>query len=225
MNKVAKITLHGHLGEALGRKEWKLAVTSVGEAMKAIEILSGRRLFKYLLERDKVGAKYKVILNHNPIIFSEPPNLEKPETIFNTELCIQNPNIETIDIVPIIEGADGGGDIFDALMIVLGVTLIIVGAFLTPFAPGINVALVFAGLSLLATGVINLLSRPPDFEDFHALKGGLKPSYLFAGPEQTIHEGGPVPLGYGRLIVGSHVISASYEVAYVKNNEAEIQTT
>ena len=35
------------------------------------------------------------------------------------------------------------------------------------------------------------------------------PSYLFNGAVNTTAQGHPVPIGYGRLIVGSAVISAS----------------
>ena len=35
---------------------------------------------------------------------------------------------------------------------------------------------------------------------------------LFAGPQNIVGEGGPVPVGYGRLVVGSQVISASYVI-------------
>ena len=49
-------------------------------------------------------------------------------------------------------------------------------------------------------------------EDF---RGGGKQSYLFNGPINVTNEGGPVPVGYGRLIVGSQVTYASYEVTRV----------
>jgi predicted phage tail protein len=35
-----------------------------------------------------------------------------------------------------------------------------------------------------------------------------KPSYVFDGPINTAAQGNPVPVCYGRLIVGSQVISA-----------------
>ena len=57
------------------------------------------------------------------------------------------------------------------------------------------------------------LSSPPKFEDFRQISDGTKASsYFFNGPENTTREGGPVPVGYGELLVGSQVISASYEI-------------
>ena len=37
-------------------------------------------------------------------------------------------------------------------------------------------------------------------------------SSYFNGPMQTVAQGGPVPVGYGRLIVGSAVISSAITV-------------
>ena len=38
--------------------------------------------------------------------------------------------------------------------------------------------------------------------------GGTPASYTFSGPVNTTAQGQPVPVGYGRLIVGGAVISA-----------------
>ena len=45
-------------------------------------------------------------------------------------------------------------------------------------------------------------------------------SYLFNGPVNIINEGGPVPIGYGRLIVGSQTIMSAYDVRKVLVREA-----
>ena len=36
--------------------------------------------------------------------------------------------------------------------------------------------------------------------------------YLFSGPANIIGGGGPVPVGYGRAIIGSQVVSSAYVV-------------
>ncbi len=60
------------------------------------------------------------------------------------------------------------------------------------------------------------MSSPPKFEDFREIDGSTgRTSYLFNGPENTTQEGGPVPVGYGQLIIGSQVISASYVIDYI----------
>jgi predicted phage tail protein len=42
-----------------------------------------------------------------------------------------------------------------------------------------------------------------------------QPSYTFNGAVNTTAQGQPVPLGYGRLVVGSAVISAGIDVDQV----------
>ena len=203
---LVNIKLHGHLGAKIG-ENWDLAVKSVGEAVHAINCLTGK-LYKYLAEKDKEGANYRVLINGRDFKYNEKPSIDNLESIKTSELAMTNKGLKTIDIVPIIEGA--GGD-FGA--IILGALLIVAGIIVTGLTFGgagvIGAALIIGGIGLLAAGIINLLSSPPQFEDF---RGGGKQSYLFNGPINVTNEGGPVPVGYGRLIVGSQVTYASYEV-------------
>ena len=60
------------------------------------------------------------------------------------------------------------------------------------------------------SGISMLLTPKPEFGDFREIEGsGARASYMFGGPENTVREGGPVFVGYGRLLVGSHVIQTS----------------
>lgn len=212
-NKVL-VQLHGVLGDQMGRNIWNLCINSVGQAMNAIEILSKRKLFKTLLDNDKKGIKYQVIVNGRDCIYNDYPDINKPNTIYNSELCAYTKDLKTIDIVPVIEGA--GKDFLNIFTIILGVVLVVAGFFI----PGIGPALIIAGLGLIASGVLNLLSQPPTLEDF---KNRQKTSFLFNGPINTVQEGGPVPIGYGQLIIGSSVISASYDVGYFDASDSSME--
>lgn len=204
MQNLVEIHFHGDLGEKVGAF-WKAAVNSVSEAIRSVEINSKRKLYKYLLEKDKEGVKYQILINKRPFISAEPLDINQPETLKTSELTIKNKSLKTIDIVPIIEGADEG-----TLGIILGVLLIIVSFFI----PGSQAILIPAGLGLIAAGIMTLLSSPPKFEDFREIDGSTgRTSYLFNGPQNTTQEGGPVPVGYGRLLVGSQVVSASYIIS------------
>lgn len=209
MKELVEIQLHGNVFENIKNK-YKLAVKSVGEAIHAINIINKQRFYSQLLENDKKGIKYKVLINGRNFVSEEAVTLDKPETIAKSELVMKLGRLKTIDIIPVVEGADS-----DVFAIVVGAILVVVGIVLLVI-PGFNFiggALIVAGLGLIAAGVINLLTKPPVFEDFREIGGGGRASYLFSGPQQTVNEGGPVPLGYGRLLVGSHVISASYELS------------
>ena len=124
MSKLVKITLHGELGESIG-KDWELSVSSVGEAVRAIETISKRKLYKHLIERDKVGVKYGVLINGREFLCQETPTVEKPETIANSELAMKIHDLHSIDIVPIIEGNDG--KTMAIINIVVAIILIVIG--------------------------------------------------------------------------------------------------
>lgn len=203
-DKKVKINLFGDLGKTVG-KTWNLAVSSVSEAIRFIEHNSKKKLYKYLLEKDKEGVKYRVLINNRDFVAEKPLDINDLDTIRNSELVMNRKDLKTIDIVPVIEGADDGG----IFAIILGVLLIVVGVLTFEFGGGF---LIVAGLGLIAAGVTVLLSQPPDFAPFQDSEAGGAASYLFNGPQNTTREGGPVPVGYGRLLVGSQVISASYGI-------------
>ena len=85
---------------------------------------------------------------------------------------------------------------------------------------------IMASLTILTQGLSNLLSKPPEAPENRQITNPssdpaqLANSYLFAGPANVINEGGPVPLGYGRLMVGSQVILASYDVKHLLTKDA-----
>lgn len=119
---------------------------------------------------------------------------------------------DDIRIAPIIMGSKNGG-IFN---IILGAVLVAAGVLVQAFvfdgAPNpISNYLYGAGASLIIGGVVQLLTPVP--------KGGKgkdrpenAPSYVFSGAVNTQAQGNPVPLLYGRMIVGSAVVSAGINV-------------
>lgn len=209
---LVNIKLHGALGKAVGKDVWNLAVKSAGEAINAINILTNNKLNKHLT---KSGAdKFHVLINGRKVQVGPDWNPDHPsiiDKVKNSELSLRLSNLQTIDIMPVIEFAGS-----DFLTVVLGALLIIAGVLVTIGTLGggglLGAALIIGGIGVLSAGVINLLSKPPASEDFREIQNGGKSSYLFSGPQNVINEGGPVPVGYGTLIVGSQVISASYQI-------------
>jgi len=59
--------------------------------------------------------------------------------------------------------------------------------------------------------VANLLTPDPEFDDFREIEGGGRPPYIFSGPQNVVKEGGPVFVGYGRLLVGSQVVQTTVD--------------
>ena len=229
---MTNITLHGEIAEQVGRGNWNLKVNSIKEALRAIQVLSKGKLLKYLVGAAEKSVEYKVLVNKREIVNAEEISLENPESIFNSELVMINEKLETLDIVPIIKGAGGGGNSSTKgiLALVLGVLLIATGIF-APVGFGIGLgatasatlsgALIGAGIGLAVTGVTLLMMSPPKFDDFRKIdNNGGKPSYLFDGPSNILGEGGPVPVGYGRMKIGSQTIEIS-----LNNVELDVKST
>lgn len=214
--ELVQVNLHGVLGEYIGHHSYNLSVKTVGAAVNAIEVLSNRKLFRFLLESEKKGIKYHVLINGRDFLYEKdrPPSVDDEDSVYNSELCAKPNNLKSIDIVPVIEGA--GKDALSILTAIVGVILVVVGLAVTFVTPGLNAALIVAGLGLIAAGVINLLTVPPQLQEF---KQRQKTSYLFSGPTNTSTEGTCAPVGYGRLPIGSVVIAAAYNIGYYDAND------
>lgn len=117
----------------------------------------------------------------------------------------------------------GGSAMKGIFAIFLGILLLAVGG---PVLGLSLMALMPAVLGLLALGVSLLLAKPPPMVSPQSIAnpsatfeaspegGGGEPSYMFSGPSNTVGEGGPIPVGYGRLIIGSHQVFSSYDQLY-----------
>lgn len=202
-NNLVKFKLHGNIWDF--PTDWEFKASTLSQCIKLVE-MNTKKLYKTLHDNDKKNIKYEVIINGRKLEYEKELGLDNIQDVQNSELMLKYDDLETVDIVPVLEGADS-----DIIQAILGVILIVVGVVLL-VAGGSGAALIVAGLTLLASGVVGLLTKPPKFEDFREIEQGGRTSYLFSGPANIIGEGGPVPVGYGRLIVGSQVISAAYVV-------------
>ena len=218
MSQFTTIRLHGQLGETVGN-EWDLLVSSVAEAVSAIETLSKRKLFKYLLEEEKKNIRYKVYINEKEVEFDD--DYEDIEKIAKTEVCMEFDDLQSIDIVPVIEGADDG-----ILNIIMGAALIL--AVFTVFAGAafaVKAAIFAAGAALLSSGIMAMLAKPPTLDPPKNIELKGATSYLFQGTINTNKEGNPVPIVYGRLPIGSYVLESNYEsynvIAYDSPSDTE----
>ena len=200
MSELTKITFHGNLAEALGQKDWNLKVSNVAEALRAVDVLSKRKLSQAIFANEKQNIKYK-ILTDDKNLFSKPIN-EAGEAK-DSEMFLSK-TMKSIDVVPVLEGA--GDDAKDVALVVGGAMM---------FGMGLdqkNLMMMQMGAYAMLTGMSNLLAEPPDFEDFREIQQThKKESYLFSGPINTYNPGGPVPVGYGRVMVGSLAIAYSHE--------------
>lgn len=109
-----------------------------------------------------------------------------------------------LKVIPLVQGAGAIGKIFAGLAI----------AVLGFFMPVAGMAIMSLGASIALSGLAELMSPRPAATSTPE-KPGNEPSLAFDGAVNTMGQGGPVPLGYGRMRVGSSVIS----VGFSTNNE------
>ena len=192
--ELTTIKLGGELGKKFGRVH-KFVVGSVAEAVSAMKrMIPG-------FERELMTSKDRGI---SYVVFNGDKNIGKDN--------LADPvRFRSIRIIPKIQGSKSGG----VFQTILGVVLVVVGAIITggTFGAGapFGSAVIMLGVSMMIGGVIQLLSpQPAGFSAGTLNQGGPNngASYNFNGPVNTTLQGNPVPLLYGRMIVGSAVISA-----------------
>lgn len=191
------IYLLGELGKKFGRKH-RFDVKSPAEAVRAM-VANFPGFERHMIESGDRGVGYHVLAGATPI--GNYDDIHKPTA-----------KQESIRFVPTLTGAGGNG----ITGVLLGVALIAAS-----FIPGLNVAVwagasaTFAsvafglGVSLALGGISQMLTPTPKTSDSSsANKAENSASYVFNGAVNVTAQGNPVPIGYGRLIVGSAVISA-----------------
>lgn len=200
------IRLYGHLGARFGRV-FRLDVGSPAEAIRALLLqLPG---FRAAVLSSAGAGGYRVIAGNAP---RDRDTMRDP--------CGER---ESIRIVPVMCGAGKKG----IGHILLGVAMVAFGvmtggasmAFGAAWkAGGMQLAGYFAssiGMSLALGGVSQMLAGTPNTADASVERPENRPSYAFDGAVNTAAQGNPVPVCYGRLIVGSQAVSAGMSVEQI----------
>lgn len=195
---LTKVTLGGVMGKKFG-KTWNLSVESPAEALRMIEANSPGVKAWVIANKEKY-AHYEVICER---VDGTSERLSE-----DTFKC--SGKFKSIKFVPMVEGSWGG-----IFQVVVGAVMV-AASFIAPFV-GMGAAspyLLAAGVSMMVGGVIQMLSPRPAL---NATAGTTNTdnsiaSDYFDGPSNTERQGSPVPLIYGRMLVGSHTISSSISI-------------
>ena len=192
------VYLYGQLGKRFGHR-WSLDVASPGEAVRAI-VANQPDFQRHLIQHSTPG--YQIFIGPDPI-----PSVEG---------LAYPVGQQAIKIVPVIAGAAKSG----ALGIIIGVVIIAAAVALGPLGFGLigataALAVGSIGASLAIGGISQLIAGTPQAPGITERPENT-PSNIFNGPVNTIAQGHPVPIGYGRLRVGSAVISAGITTVDIK---------
>jgi predicted phage tail protein len=186
------IKLSGSLAKRFGREHRRLIDSqSVWEAFRALKAtLEG---FDDEVKRlDRLGLRFAIFRN------------KKNTGVDSFELS----GTRELRIVPVLQGSKRAG----SLQTILGAVLIVVGLVITggTFGAGapFGSALITLGGSLVAGGVIQMLSPQAKGLSQSASPDNL-PSYAFGSAKNTTASGNPVPICIGERRWGGAIISAS----------------
>ena len=183
---IRKVKLYGKL-RRFGN-EFYLSVATPSEAIRALCVqIPGFE--KFLGESKKNNLEYAV--------FNGKQNVGECELEFQ--------GAGDIRIAPIISGSKRNG----LFQTILGAVLIAV-AYFNPFGAltgPMTTALMAGGISMVAGGVVQMLSPQPKGLDSREPTEN-KPSYAFSGPVNTTAFGNPIPILGGSRVVGGAIVSA-----------------
>ena len=200
--KITRVRLFSKLGKLFGR-EYDLAVSSPAEAISALcTQIPGFE--QHLMEAKDKGVSFAIVVDRKSV-----PEDKLVAPVAGSDICI----------IPVISGRKSGW-----VNIVVGAVLVVVGALVYVSSWGlaapVGTALIGMGASLIAGGIVQLLSPQPKSRTQEDPEN--TPNTYFSGPVNTQAQGQPVAVLLGELIVGSAVISAGIETkdnAYVPSGQ------
>ena len=198
------IRLHGILAQEYGEEFELYNINKPMDIISALEIRCPgirKKIIEFYLE----SSVYELIINEETVHSSK----------FNENY---EEAIRTVDFCPSIFGAKSFVRGFVA--IVVGVILIAAsfglgplgnfgfmqGAFAQTLAFGAGVGLVVAGVQYLTTSIPETEPGQRIGDQALSTTSMRNASFAFSSPTNTTQQGVPVPIGYGRLRVGSKVI-------------------
>jgi predicted phage tail protein len=172
---------HIQLHGILGREYGEFFTLSLGNTRNILHAIDANRrgFLKRVIELQKHGFLYDIIINKKRIEHGE--EME----------AMRNP--ETIDLVPAITGSG----------IVAGISTVITFLGTHAVIAAIVKAVIFAVIAYA------LMPTPEPEGALEIEAGASKTSLIFSNTVNTASQGAPLPLGYGRLKVGSQVIQAT----------------
>ena len=189
-----KLIFQGSAGEALGT-EWSVNAPTVADAFRIVHANNPKNYRDYF-EQD-LEAEFTVKL--------------AGESLDAAELLLHNLEGEDIVVTPIPKGSKNAVE-----KILIAIVLIVISIYLSPeflgegefakmLAAGFKDFLMMMGTNLALQGIAELMA--PDPSNDKDEEGA-----MFSGPAQTVKHGQPVPICYGKMMVGGSPITFGFGV-------------
>ena len=217
--KVVKV--YGALRKRLGQCRFEFDVATPAQAIKAL-CVNFPGLEKWLIDSEKDGVGYRVTISKEKV---------GEENVL--PLLVPFSEREVFSITPVIAGAGRGAGMILAGAALIGIAIVSGGAGLfaggslgfgattagglAAASFGVKLAVIAGnvGIALVLGGIAQALSPQPDLNSTLDESVQLA-SFTFSNVVNTSKQGMPVPIAYGRLFVGSAVLSSGLDVDQVQ---------
>ena len=209
--KVVKV--YGALRKRLGQCRFEFDVATPAQAIKAL-CVNFPGLDKWLIDSEKDGVGYRVAISKEKVTEDNFAPLAMPFS-----------DREVFSITPVVAGAGrgagqilAGAALIATAIITQGGSLAFSGGFTaTSAAFGAKLAAGAAnlGVFLVLSGVAQAISPQPGLNSTLDESVQLE-SFTFSNVVNTSRQGMPCPIAYGRLFVGSAVLSSGLDVDQVQ---------
>ena len=195
------VKVYGALKKYLGQGTFNFDVATPAEAIQAL-CVNFKGLDKYLLDSEKDGVAYKVKVGKEKI---EKDNIK--------DLGMPWSYRDVFSIRPVIQGAGRGFGRFLTGALLVGASFLVpagwtIGTFGSTFGT-INVAASLAGFGtlMMISGAAEMLSPQPELPT----EPNRLESFALTGLNNLNTIGSAIPIAYGRVFVGSTVISTGLD--------------
>ena len=213
--KVVKV--YGALRELLGKTRFEFVADTPAQAMRAL-LVNFPQLEQWLIDSEKNGVAYRVTVGKQKIHEQDVSGMFLPWS-----------EQDVFSIAPVVTGAGRGVGMFVLGAVLVGTAIFTGGTSLAfgaggfglasgvtaTTALGLSIAAGNIGVALVLGGVAQMLSPVPKPPGPAEAPTQLE-SNSFSGIVNTSRQGIPVPIAYGRVFVGSAVISSGLDVDRIK---------
>lgn len=216
MNRGLKVVkVYGALRKRLGQCRFEFDVATPAQAIKAL-CVNFPGLERWLIDSEKDGIGYRVAVSK-----------EKATEQDVTPLLMPFSDKEVFSITPVVAGAGRGvGQILvGAALIAVAIANPVVGfggggaagfgvvtGATATFGASAAAAAGTLGIGLVLTGIATVLSPQPETGLERGREAAKLESFVFNNVVNTAKQGLPVPIAYGRVFVGSAVLSSGLDV-------------
>ncbi len=207
------VKVYGALRKRLGQCRFEFDVATPAQAIKAL-CVNFPGLDKWLIDSEKDGVGYRVAVSK-----------EKATEKNVAPLLMPFSDKEVFSITPVVAGAGRGVGSILAGAALIAIAIAVPGAGLAgtslfasvggaaTFGAGLAAAAGTIGIGLVLTGIAQAISPQPELSGLEdGPEAARLESFSISNVVNTSRQGLPVPIAYGRVFVGSAVLSSGLDV-------------